>query len=75
MSIFTFPVKEQNSSSQTVNEFWKRLFNATVYIKFRVCFKFANYENDRLSLCATTNVFIDVFATPKSIYISQDRLN
>ena len=28
-------------------------------MKFRVCFTLANYENDMLSLCETTNVFID----------------
>ena len=26
---------------------------------FRVCFTLAKYENDMLSLCETTNVFID----------------
>ena len=30
-------------------------------MKFRVCFTLANYENDMLSLCETTNVFIDAF--------------
>ena len=30
-------------------------------MKFRVCFTLANYENDMLSLCKTTNVFIDAF--------------
>ena len=62
MSICTFPVKERNSSSQMVNGFWKRFFNATVYVKFRVCLK---YENDMMSLCETTNVFIDAFCYPK----------
>ena len=27
-----------------VSEFWKRLFNATVYMEFRVCFTIAKYE-------------------------------
>ena len=32
----------------------------------RACFTFAKYENDTLSLCETTNVFIDaVFVIPK----------
>ena len=44
-----------------VNEFWKRLFNATVCMEFQVCFTFAKYENDMLLLCETTNVFIDAF--------------
>ena len=30
-------------------------------MKFRVCFKLANYENDMLSISETTNVFIDAF--------------
>ena len=30
-------------------------------MKFRVCFTLAKYENDMLSLCETTNVFIDKF--------------
>ena len=30
-------------------------------MKFRVCFTLANYENDMLSLCETTNVFMDAF--------------
>ena len=61
MSICTFPVQAQNSTRRVVNELLKRYTNATVYIKFRVCFTFAKYENDTLSLCETTNVFIDAF--------------
>ena len=30
-------------------------------MKFRVCFTLAKYENDMLSLCETTNVFVDAF--------------
>ena len=30
-------------------------------MKFRVCFTSANNENDMLSSCETTNVFIDAF--------------
>ena len=71
MSICTFTVYAQNTSLRRVKEFWKRLFNATVYMKFRVCFTLANYENDMLSLCETTNVFIDVFfVIKKTIFIS-----
>ena len=44
-----------------VKELRKRYINATVYIKFRVFFTFAKYENDTLSLCETTNVFIDAY--------------
>ena len=44
-----------------VNEFWKFLLNATVYMEFRVCFAIAKYENDMLLLCKTTNVFIDAY--------------
>ena len=61
MSICTFPVFEQNTSRRMGNEFWKRLFNITVYIEFRVCFTLASYENDMLSLCETTNVSVDAF--------------
>ena len=46
MSICTFPVQAQNSPGRMVKELRKRLFNATVYIKLRVCFTFAKYEND-----------------------------
>ena len=50
-------------------------FNATVYMKFRVCETLAKYENDMLSLCETTNVFIDsFFVIQKSIFISWDHL-
>ena len=49
-----------------INDFWKRLFNATVYMEFRVCFTIAMYENDMLSLCETINVFIDAFGYAKS---------
>ena len=31
-----------------VNTFWKRLFNAIVYMEFPVCFTIAKYENDML---------------------------
>ena len=48
-----------------VNEFWKRPFNATVSMEFRVCFSFAKYENATLSLCETTNVLIDAFSYSK----------
>ena len=34
-------------------------------MEFQVCFTFAKYENDMLSLFETTNVFIDVFCTSK----------
>ena len=61
MSICTLLVQAQNSPRQMVNELRKRQFNATVYIKFRVCFTFAKYENDMLSLCEITNVFIDAY--------------
>ena len=30
-------------------------------MRFRVCLPLAKYENDMLSLCETTNVFIDLF--------------
>ena len=49
-----------------VNEFWKRLFNATIYMEFRVCFTIAMYENDILSLCETVNVLIVAFGYAKS---------
>ena len=39
--------------------FWKRLFNVIVNIEFPVCFTIAKHENDMLSSCETTNVFID----------------
>ena len=61
MSVCTFPVLAQNTPRRRVKEFWKRQFNAIVYIKFRVCFTFAKYVHDMLSLCETTNVFIDAF--------------
>ena len=35
-------------------------------MKFRVCFTLANYENDMLSLCETTNVLIDAFCYSKT---------
>ena len=37
------------------------LINATVGMEFQVCFTLAKYENDMLSLCETSNVFIDAF--------------
>ena len=70
MSICTFPVLEQNTSRRMVNEFWKRLFNTTVYIEFRVCFTLAKYENDMLSLCETTNVSVDSFLFLKNPFTS-----
>ena len=48
-----------------VKEFWKRKFNATVYMKFRVCFTLEKYEYDILSLCETTSEFIYVFCYSK----------
>ena len=43
----------------------KRVFEALIqrYCPhgIRACFAFAKYENDTLSLCETTNVFIDAF--------------
>ena len=61
MSICTFPEQAQNSPRRMLNELRKRKFNATVYIKFRVCLTFTKYENDTLSLCETTNEFIDAY--------------
>ena len=57
-----FPCVCPKISRRMVNEFLKRYFNATVYMEFRVCFTLAKYEKDMLSLCETTNVFIDVFS-------------
>ena len=57
------------------NGFFRHFFNDTVYMEFRVCFTTAKYENNVFSLCKTKNAFIDAFAIPKSIFISQDRLN
>ena len=34
-------------------------------MEFQVCFTFAKYENDMLSLCEATNVFIDTFFNSK----------
>ena len=34
-------------------------------MKLRVCFTLAKYENDMMSLCETTNVFIDGFCYSK----------
>ena len=34
-------------------------------MKFSVCFTLAKYEKDKLSLCETTNVFIDAFCYSK----------
>ena len=70
MSICTFPVQAQNSPRGMVNELQKQLFNATVYMEFRVCFTFAKYENDRLSLSEKTNVFIDAYLLFKNPYSS-----
>ena len=43
----------------------KRVLEALIqrygYMKFRVCFTLAKDEIDMLSLCETTNVFIDTF--------------
>ena len=52
------------------NEFLKRLFNTTVYMELRVCFTIAKYGNGMLSLCETSNVFIDAFCYSK-IYFHQ----
>ena len=35
-------------------------------MKFRVCFTLANFENDMLSLCETTNVSINAFCYSKT---------
>ena len=66
MSICVFPVQTQNISRRMVNDFWKRLFNATVCMEFQVYFTFAKYENDMLSFYETTNVCIDTFCNSKT---------
>ena len=40
-------------------------------MKFRVCFTLANYESDMLSLCETTNVFIDAFFCNSKTHLHQ----
>ena len=50
---------------EIVNEFLTRLFDAHVDMELRVCFTIAKYENDRLSLCETINVFVDAFCYSK----------
>ena len=34
-------------------------------MEFKVCFTFAKYENDMLSLCETTDVLIGAFCNSK----------
>ena len=53
-----------------VNGFWNRLFNAAVYMKFRVCFTFVKYENDMLPLCEQSNVFIGAFVLLQNPFTS-----
>ena len=57
MSICNFPLYPQNISKQMVDELIQRYCLRGI----RACFTFAKYENDTLSLCETTNVFIDAF--------------
>ena len=38
-------------------------------MEFQVCFTFAKYENDMLSLCETTNVFLMLFCSFKVHYL------
>ena len=40
-------------------------------MKLRVCFTLAKYKNDMLSLCETTNVFIDSFFCYSKIHFHQ----
>ena len=61
MSICTFPMYDQNTARQMVSEFWKCLFNATVYMEFRVCFTFVKYEKIGCRYVRQQNVFIDAF--------------
>ena len=39
-------------------------------MKFQVCFTFEKYENDMVSLCETTNVFISAFLYFKNTFSS-----
>ena len=48
-----------------VNEFWKCLFNATVYMEFQVCFTFAKYEKIGCCYVREPNVLIDAFSYSK----------
>ena len=54
------------------NEYRKRLFNATVYMEFRLWFTIAKCENDMLELCETNNVFIDAFMLFKNPFLQVD---
>ena len=49
-----------------------REFNATVCMEFQARFTFAKYEHDILSLCETTNVFIDAFCNSKIHFHDQE---
>ena len=48
-----------------VNWFGRRLFNDTVYMKFRVCFTAAKYDDNMFPLSETSNAFIDAFCYSK----------
>ena len=52
---------EQKHQCNSVNGFWRRSFNGTVYMEFRVYFTTAKYENDVCLLCETSNAFIRAF--------------
>ena len=70
MSICTFPVYEKNLIKPNCKRILEALFNATVCMKFRVCFKFVKYENNMLSLCETSYVFIDAFVPLQNPFTS-----
>ena len=61
MNFCTFPLYPQNISKRMVNEFFEALIQRLCLHGIRLCFTFAKYENDTLSLCETANVFIDAF--------------
>ena len=65
MRIGAFHMQKTKTAISPNNRFMWRLFNDTIYVKFRVCFTIDNYENGIISLCDTSIAFIHALCHSK----------
>ena len=66
--------RNKSTNATIKHGFWRRLFNDTVHMKFRVCFIIAKYENYIFSLCETSNASIDAFYHYKIYFYQSEPL-
>ena len=52
-------------------DFWRPVFNVSMYIEFQIFFSIAKYSNARFSLCETLHEFVHGFCFFTKVHFKQ----